>query len=82
MIRRSLNDNYKAAVEALDAIPGIGRISAEQILAETSPDMKQEKLFQRTILPAGSPSGQEYGHHDGCPFLAHCGLFCPPRSQI
>jgi transposase len=43
MIRRSLNDNYKAAVEALDAIPGIGRISAEQILAETSPDMSSFK---------------------------------------
>jgi len=39
MIKRCLNENYKAAVEALDAIPGIGRISAEQILAETSADM-------------------------------------------
>jgi len=39
MIQRNLNENYKAAVAALDDIPGIGRISAEQILAETSPDM-------------------------------------------
>ena len=39
MISRSLGANYKAAVEALDAIPGIGRISAEQIIAETSIDM-------------------------------------------
>jgi transposase len=39
MIQQSLNENYKAAVEALDVIPGIGRISAEQILAETSADM-------------------------------------------
>ena len=39
MIQRSLNTNYKAAVQALDAIPGIGRVSAEQILAETSADM-------------------------------------------
>jgi len=39
MIQRSLNDNYKAAVEALDAIPGIGKTSAEQIVAETGTDM-------------------------------------------
>jgi transposase len=41
MIQRSLSDNYKAAVEALDAIPGIGRVSAEQILAETGVDMSR-----------------------------------------
>jgi len=39
MIKRSLNDNYKAAVAALDAIPGIGEVSAEQIVAETGVDM-------------------------------------------
>ena len=39
MIQRSLNDNYKEAVKALDAIPGIARVSAEQILAETGIDM-------------------------------------------
>jgi transposase len=39
MIQSSLNENYKAAVAALDVIPGIGRISAEQIIAETSTDM-------------------------------------------
>lgn len=39
MIQRSLNANYKAAAKALDAIPGIGRVSAEQILAETGIDM-------------------------------------------
>ena len=41
MIQRSLSDNYKAAVEALDAIPGIGRVSAEQIIAETGIDMSR-----------------------------------------
>ena len=41
MIQRSLNDNYKAVVEALDAIPGIGKISAEQIVAETGIDMSR-----------------------------------------
>ena len=40
MIKRSLNENYKAAVAALDAIPGIGVISAEQIVAETGIDMR------------------------------------------
>jgi len=43
MIQRSLNDNYKEAVKALSAIPGIGKISAEQILAETSTDMRRFK---------------------------------------
>jgi transposase len=43
MIQRSLSENYKAAVEALDAIPGIGKISAEQIIAETGTDMSHFK---------------------------------------
>ena len=43
MIQRNLSANYKAAVEALDAIPGIGKISAEQILAETGTDMSHFK---------------------------------------
>jgi len=43
MIQRSLSDNYKEAVKALCAIPGIGKISAEQILAETSTDMSRFK---------------------------------------
>ena len=41
MIQRNLSANYCAAVEALDAIPGIGRVSAEQIIAETSTDMRR-----------------------------------------
>lgn len=43
MIQRSLSDNYRMAIEALDAIPGIGRVSAEQILAETGTDMSRFK---------------------------------------
>ena len=39
LIQKSLNENYKAAIEALDTIPGVGRISAEQIVAETGVDM-------------------------------------------
>jgi transposase len=41
MIQRSLNDNFKAAVEALDTIPGIGKVSAEQIIAEIGTDMSR-----------------------------------------
>jgi len=41
MIQHSLNEDYKAAVKALDDIPGIGRISAEQIIAETGTDMSR-----------------------------------------
>jgi len=43
MIQRNLSDNYKAAIATLDSIPGIGRISAEQILAETGTDMTRFK---------------------------------------
>jgi transposase len=43
MIKHSLDDNYRAAVAALDAIPGIGVISAEQIVAETGIDMSHFK---------------------------------------
>lgn len=43
MIQRSLNANYEAAVEALDTITGIGRVSAEQIIAETGTDMSRFK---------------------------------------
>jgi transposase len=39
MIKSSLNDEHKAAVAALDTIPGIGVVSAEQIVAETGTDM-------------------------------------------
>jgi len=41
LIQNSLSENYKAAVRALDAIPGIGKVSAEQILAETGIDMSR-----------------------------------------
>jgi len=43
MIKRSLNDNYLAAIQALEVLPGIATISAEQILAETSTVMKRFK---------------------------------------
>ena len=43
MIQRSLSDNYKAAVKALSDIPGIAKVSAEQIIAETGIDMSRFK---------------------------------------
>lgn len=39
MIKASLSDEQKSAVVALDAIPGIGVVSAEQIIAEAGTDM-------------------------------------------
>ena len=43
MIQHSLSDNYKTAVKALCDIPGIAKVSAEQIIAETSTDMSRFK---------------------------------------
>jgi transposase len=53
MIQRSLSENYKAAVAALDAIPGIGKVSAEQIIAETGTDMERFGNPQRLCSWAG-----------------------------
>jgi len=53
MIKRSLSDNYKAAIEALDAIPDIGEISAEQIIAEIGTDMSRFRTPQRLSKWAG-----------------------------
>jgi transposase len=39
LIQAALTDDQKTAVNALDAIPGVGIVSAEQIIAETGTDM-------------------------------------------
>ncbi len=39
MISASLSEEQRAAVSRLDMIPGIGKVSAEQIIAETGTDM-------------------------------------------
>lgn len=39
MIKDSFNEKQKRAIEKLDEIPGIGLVSAEQIIAETGTDM-------------------------------------------
>ena len=39
MIEDSFNEEQKRAIEKLDEIPGIGLVSAEQIIAETGTDM-------------------------------------------
>jgi len=41
MIQCVLSENYKEAIRALEAMPGIGRISAEQIVAELGTDMSR-----------------------------------------
>jgi transposase len=43
MIQHSLSDDWRASVAALDAIHGIGKVSAEQIIAETGTDMRRFK---------------------------------------
>jgi transposase len=53
MIQSALSANYEAAVAALDTIPGIGRISAEQIIAETGLDMSRFATQQRICKWAG-----------------------------
>ncbi len=52
MIKESFSNEQKQAVEALDAIPGIGIVSAEQIIAETGVDMsafRNQHAFSRWI---------------------------------
>ena len=52
MIKDSFSDEQKIAVEKLDEIPGIGVISAEQIIAETGTDMshfRNQHAFSRWI---------------------------------
>lgn len=39
MIKSSLTQEQKDAVKALDVLPGIGEVSAEQVIAETGTDM-------------------------------------------
>ncbi len=52
MIKDSFSDEQKQAVEALDSIPGIGVVSAEQIIAETGVDMsnfRNQHAFSKWI---------------------------------
>jgi len=39
MIKSVLTEEQKAAVKAIDVLPGIGEVSAEQVIAETGTDM-------------------------------------------
>jgi transposase len=41
MIESHMSEAYRRAVEELDTIPGVGRISAQQIVAETGVDMSR-----------------------------------------
>jgi transposase len=60
MIKKYTTDAYDAAAKALDAIPGIGRLSAEQIIAETGIDMSQFPTAHHLCSWAGlSPGNNE-----------------------
>lgn len=60
MIKKYTTDAYGAAADALDAIPGIGRISAEQIVAETGVDMSRFPTADHLCSWAGlSPGNNE-----------------------
>jgi len=53
MIQNSLSTNYRAAVAALDEIPGIGKVAAEQIIAEIGDDMSRFKNQNSLCMWAG-----------------------------
>jgi transposase len=53
MIKNSLSENYRAAVEMLDEIPGIGEVAAEQIIAEVGDDMSRFKNQNGLCMWAG-----------------------------
>jgi len=60
MIQKYASDVYDQAVKALDPIPGIGRISAEQIVAEIGVDMSQFPTAGQLCAWAGvSPGDNE-----------------------
>jgi transposase len=60
MIQKHVSEEYEAAVEALDAMPGIGRVSAEQIVAEIGADMSQFPTAAHLCSWAGlSPGNNE-----------------------
>jgi transposase len=60
MIQKHITETYDAAVKQLDEIPGIGRISAEQIVAETGVDMSRFPTAHHLCSWAGlSPGNNE-----------------------
>jgi len=60
MIRKYIAQAYDAAATALDDVPGIGRISAEQIVAETGIDMSRFPSADHLCSWAGlSPGNNE-----------------------
>lgn len=50
MIKESFSNEQKQNVETLDAIPGIGIVNSEQIIAETGVDMSALWSKMNTIL--------------------------------
>lgn len=53
LIERHLGEEYRAAAEALEQIPGVGRVSAQQIIAEIGVDMSRFPSAQHLCSWAG-----------------------------
>lgn len=68
MIKESFSNEQSQAVKALDAIPGIGIVSAEQIVAETGVDMsafRNQHAFSRWIGVAPGNNESAGKHKSG-----------------
>jgi transposase len=59
MIQKYTTDAYEAAAQALEVLPGIGRISAEQIIAEIGIDMSRFPTEDHICAWAGVSPGND-----------------------
>ena len=59
MIQKYTTDTYDEAAKLLDAIPGIGRVSAEQIIAEIGVDMSRFPTADHLCAWAGMSPGND-----------------------
>jgi transposase len=53
LLERHIGEKYRAAAEALEQIPGVGRVSAQQIIAEIGVDMSRFPSAQHLYSWAG-----------------------------
>ena len=53
LIERHISDEYRTAAKALEQIPGVGRVSAQQIIAEIGVDMSRFPSAQHLCSWAG-----------------------------
>ncbi len=60
MVQKYTTEAYDAAAKAIDEIPGVGKVSAEQIIAETGIDMTRFPTAHHLCSWAGlSPGNNE-----------------------